>query len=189
MSDHSLTARHLTIRHVALIVADDYGSSLAEMRGSRRRNEDVKPRQVAMFLAHRLTGQSLPAIGRYFNKDHTTVLHAVRVVAEEAGRDHVLAGRLLDLEERINTAEVRFMAGLQEVVEPGASVRLSVTPTRDSPDTIRVIDAVRHYVASRSALALARHTRLEPSARRRADDDFDALVSTYREYADARGLR
>ncbi len=184
-----MSERHITIWHVAVIVAEDYGTSLAQMRGASRRSEDVRPRQVAMFLARRLTGQSLPAIGRYFNKDHTTVMHAVRVVTEEASQDHVLAGRLHDLAERINTAEVRVMPGLQEAAEPGASVRLSVTPTRDSPDTIRVIDAVRHYVASRSALALARHTRLEPSARRRADDDFDALASTYREYADARGLR
>ena len=189
MSDQPLTARHLTIRHVAVIVAEDYGSSLADMRGPRRRDDYVKPRQVAMYLASSQLGQGYAAIGRYFNRDHTTVMHAVRVVTEEASQDHVLAGRLHDLAERINTAEVRVMAGLQGAAEPGASVRLSVTPTRDSPDTIRVIDAVRHYLASRAALALARHTKLEAATRRRADDDFDALVSTYREYADARGLR
>ena len=193
MSDQSVTTQHLTIRHIAVIVAADYGSSLAEMRGARRRNTEVKPRQVAMYLAHRLTGQSLPAIGRYFNKDHTTVLHAIRAVTEDAARDHVLAGRLMDLEERANTAEMRFMAGLQEVADAPVTAPVTVSQpvvlTRDDPGTLRVIDAVRHYLASRSALAMARHTKLEAGARRRADDDFDALASIYREYADARGQR
>ncbi|MCF4125013.1 helix-turn-helix domain-containing protein [Methylobacterium sp. SyP6R] len=193
MSDQPLTTRHLSIRHIAVIVAEDYGSSLAEMRGARRRNEDVKPRQVAMYLAHRLIGPGLSAIGRYFNRDHTTVLHAVRAVTEDAERDHVLACRLLDLEERINIAETRAIAGLREVADAPVTAPVTVSAplvlTRDDPGTLRVIDAVRSYLASRSALALARHTKLEAGARRRADDDFDALASIYREYADARGQR
>jgi len=38
----------------------------------------VRARHIAMALSHHLTSMSLPAIGREFNRDHTTVLHAVR---------------------------------------------------------------------------------------------------------------
>lgn len=48
---------------------------------SARRNRRVcRPRQVAMFLA-RETGASFPMIGRCFNRDHTTVLHACRAIS------------------------------------------------------------------------------------------------------------
>lgn len=38
----------------------------------------ARPRQIAMYLARQMTGASLPQIGRYWAKDHTTVLHALR---------------------------------------------------------------------------------------------------------------
>lgn len=48
--------------------------------GSRRHSES-HPRQVAMYIA-RQDGLSLPAIAKTFRRDHTTVLHACRSVAE-----------------------------------------------------------------------------------------------------------
>lgn len=38
------------------------------------------PRQEAMWLSHRATGKSLPQIGQWFKRDHTTVLHSIRAV-------------------------------------------------------------------------------------------------------------
>ena len=54
-----------------------YGVSTKEMKGSRRVQNIVLARQVAMYLARELTDNSLPKIGREFGgKDHTTVIHA-----------------------------------------------------------------------------------------------------------------
>lgn len=60
---------------VAAYYGIDKSALLSEMRTRRL----AQPRQVAMFLA-RETGASFPLIGRCFNRDHTTVLHACRKV-------------------------------------------------------------------------------------------------------------
>ena len=46
------------------------------------------PRQLAMYLAREVTGESLPAIGRSFGgRDHTTVLHACRRASQRIAAD------------------------------------------------------------------------------------------------------
>ena len=49
----------------------------------------ARPRQIAMYLAKKLTTRSLPEIGRKFaNRDHTTVIHAVKTI-EKLSHDNV----------------------------------------------------------------------------------------------------
>jgi len=57
------------------------------VRGSGRVREVVVPRQVAMYLIRELTSHSLPEIGQFFGRDHSTVMHAVSKVTEQLGRD------------------------------------------------------------------------------------------------------
>jgi chromosomal replication initiation ATPase DnaA len=61
-------------------VAAYYGIKKRAMLSSKRDRRVTDPRHVAMFLAREITGKSLPTIGRCFKRDHTTVLHACRVV-------------------------------------------------------------------------------------------------------------
>src|SRR3546814_20197811 len=57
------------------------------MRSERRARAVVRPRQIAMYLAKKMTPRSLPEIGRIFGgRDHSTVIHAVRTI--EALRAH-----------------------------------------------------------------------------------------------------
>ena len=51
----------------------------------------ARPRQIAMYLAKLLTLRSLPEIGRKFDRDHTTVMHAVRKVEELIQEDQSVA--------------------------------------------------------------------------------------------------
>jgi chromosomal replication initiator protein len=56
---------------------------------ARRSRSITRPRQIAMALAKELTTHSLPEIGDAFGgRDHTTVLHACRKVAELRGTDN-----------------------------------------------------------------------------------------------------
>lgn len=79
-------------------VSAEFGVRLIEMESDRR--AAARPRQVAMYLCRRLTPLSLPAIGRKFgDRDHTTVMHACRVVSVRLATDRDIAAaveRLLD---------------------------------------------------------------------------------------------
>ena len=67
----------IPIEKIQTEVGNFYGVSVKEMKGTRRVQNIVLARQVAMYLARELTDNSLPKIGKEFGgKDHTTVIHA-----------------------------------------------------------------------------------------------------------------
>ncbi|MGD9539256.1 MAG: chromosomal replication initiator protein DnaA [Alphaproteobacteria bacterium] len=75
--------RRITIEEIQRRVAEHYNIKLSEMSSERRARAVARPRQVAMYLAKQLTTRSLPEIGRKFGgRDHTTVMHAIRVIEE-----------------------------------------------------------------------------------------------------------
>lgn len=75
--------RRVTIEEIQKKVAEHYNIRLADMSSARRARAVARPRQVAMYLSKQLTARSLPEIGRKFgDRDHTTVMHAVRKVEE-----------------------------------------------------------------------------------------------------------
>ncbi|MBC7985306.1 MAG: chromosomal replication initiator protein DnaA [Sphingomonadaceae bacterium] len=75
--------RKITIDEIQRSVCEHYGIRQTEMTSARRAREVARPRQVAMYLAKRLTPRSLPEIGRRFGgRDHTTVIHAIRRIEQ-----------------------------------------------------------------------------------------------------------
>lgn len=85
----------LLIADIKMMVARRLHTSLDDLESHRRQRYITRPRQIAMYLCRELTGHSLPEIGRYFgNRDHTTVLHAVRLVPELMKRDPDLAAEV-----------------------------------------------------------------------------------------------
>ncbi len=95
--------KKVTIDDIQRRVADYYHLKLADLLSARRAREVARPRQVAMYLAKRLTPRSLPEIGRRFgNRDHTTVMHAVKRIDElrladrELDADVAQLSRMLD---------------------------------------------------------------------------------------------
>lgn len=84
--------RRVTIEEIQKKVAEHFNIRLADMSSARRARAVARPRQVAMYLAKQLTQRSLPEIGRKFgDRDHTTVMHAVRKVDELCGTDPAFA--------------------------------------------------------------------------------------------------
>ena len=83
--------RRTTIDEIQKKVAEHFNISVKEMQSSRRARTVARPRQIAMYLAKLLTSRSLPEIGRKFDRDHTTVMHAVRKVEELILEDKSLA--------------------------------------------------------------------------------------------------
>jgi len=75
--------RRVSIEDIQRHVADYFNLRLSDMLSARRSRAVARPRQIAMYLAKQLTTRSLPEIGRKFGgRDHTTVMHAVKRIAE-----------------------------------------------------------------------------------------------------------
>jgi chromosomal replication initiator protein len=98
----ALNRRQISVEFIQKTVADFYKTKVAEMYGKRRHAHIVLPRQVAMYLAKELTQKSLPEIGEAFGgRDHTTVLHAVRKIAEQRQHDTDLNHQIHVLEQTL----------------------------------------------------------------------------------------
>lgn len=79
----ALQDKLITIENIQKTVAEYYKVKVADLLSKRRSRSVARPRQMAMALAKELTNHSLPEIGDAFGgRDHTTVLHACRVIAE-----------------------------------------------------------------------------------------------------------
>ncbi len=79
----ALHDRMVTIDNIQKTVAQYYKLRVADLVSKRRTRSIARPRQISMALAKELTNHSLPEIGDAFGgRDHTTVLHACRKVAE-----------------------------------------------------------------------------------------------------------
>jgi chromosomal replication initiator protein len=80
----SIQNRQISVENIQKTVADYYKIKVADMYSKKRPASIARPRQIAMYLAKELTQKSLPEIGELFGgRDHTTVLHAVRKIAQE----------------------------------------------------------------------------------------------------------
>ncbi len=78
-SAHSARDGAGSISEIQAAVGKHFGITEQELLSSSRSARVAWPRQLAMYLARELTGESLPAIGRHFGgRDHTTVMHACR---------------------------------------------------------------------------------------------------------------
>lgn len=83
--------RQITLDSIQKTVADYYKLKVADMFSKKRSRNLARPRQVAMWLAKELTPASLPTIGEAFGgRDHTTVLHACRTIADLRTKDQTL---------------------------------------------------------------------------------------------------
>ncbi len=94
--------KRTTIDEIQKKVAEHFNISVREMQSSRRARTVARPRQIAMYLAKQLTSRSLPEIGRKFDRDHTTVMHAVRKVEELIMEDVSLAENVAALRRALD---------------------------------------------------------------------------------------
>ena len=94
--------RQISIENIQRVVAEYYKIKISDILSKRRNRTIARPRQMAMYLAKKLTNHSLPEIGDAFGgRDHTTVLHACKRIAElketsaDVGEDYKNLSRLL----------------------------------------------------------------------------------------------
>lgn len=93
-SDHEAT---VTASLVIAATAEFHRVTTDELRGPSKTKRLAHARQVAMWLCRQLTGLSLPRIGAVFDRDHTTVMHAVRKIQHHVDTEPATAQQLADL--------------------------------------------------------------------------------------------
>lgn len=91
--------RKFSITEIKHVVCSHFGITQLELLSKRRAHKVMIPRQIAMHLSKKLTGRSLPEIGRMFGgMDHTTVLNAARVTEKRARDDWRVAFDIAHIE-------------------------------------------------------------------------------------------
>lgn len=84
------------------IVAEHFNVKLSELQSKKRSQSVVRPRQVSMYLAKKLTKHSLQEIGGFFGgKDHTTVIHAIEKIKDARSQKKDFHELLVELEHKI----------------------------------------------------------------------------------------
>ncbi len=95
--------RRIKIEDILRIVSRHYAVTRADIVSQRRHRSVVWPRQIGMYLAKQLTSRSLPEIGRRFgDRDHTTVLHAIRKIDRELEGNNRLRDELETLKSQLS---------------------------------------------------------------------------------------
>tara|TARA_A100000164_G_scaffold357488_1_gene368141 strand:- start:3902 stop:5308 length:1407 start_codon:yes stop_codon:yes gene_type:complete len=98
----NISENSINIDQIQSEVCKFFKISKNEMLSSRRSRYLVRPRQVAIFLSKLLTSKSLPEIGREFsNRDHTTVIHSVKMIEKLRSEDNELNVNLDNLKNKI----------------------------------------------------------------------------------------
>jgi chromosomal replication initiator protein len=93
--------RPAEIRDIAAATARFFALKLGDLRSATRRRPVVMARNVAIYLARRLTNLSLQEIGRYFgDRDHTTVMHGCRAIEKTMKSDPAIRRAVHDLETK-----------------------------------------------------------------------------------------
>jgi chromosomal replication initiator protein len=82
-------------------IARQFKVSVQDMRSKSRKKTIAFPRQVSMYLSRKYTEQGLAEIGKAFNRDHSTVLHSVRVISDAISRNGSIRGQVKLLAEKL----------------------------------------------------------------------------------------
>ena len=90
--------RVITVDKIQNVVSNYFNIALTDMLSQRRSRPLARPRQIAMYLAKKMTSRSLPEIGRRFaNRDHTTVIHAVKTINRLAEQDEEMKKNIIQI--------------------------------------------------------------------------------------------
>ena len=91
----------VSMEYIREVVASHYKISIEEMGSTKKSQSIVLPRQIAMYLSRKIMDVSVLEIGKFFGKDHSTVIHACNKIAGEVETDEKMKLIVEDLEQSI----------------------------------------------------------------------------------------
>ncbi len=93
----------ITPELIIQIVAEHFSLTTDDLLGSKRTKEVANPRQIVMYLCQELTDVSLVQIGKSLgNRDHTTIIHGAKKIAENIGEDLELFNHIEVIKKKIS---------------------------------------------------------------------------------------
>ena len=92
----------ISVESIQNLVASHFNLNIQELLSPRRSRSLARPRQIAMYLSKQYTTNSLPDIGRKFaNRDHTTVIHAVKKIDELIKKDDEIRQGVAEIKKKL----------------------------------------------------------------------------------------
>ena len=92
----------VNVEFIQNLVASHFNLNINDLLSPRRPRSLARPRQIAMYLAKQYTTNSLPDIGRKFaNRDHTTVIHAVKKINELIKKDNEVRQSIIEIKKKL----------------------------------------------------------------------------------------
>jgi chromosomal replication initiator protein len=91
----------LSAENIRDYIARQFDTPVDDLLSKSRKRTVTFPRHVAMYLARKLTGEGLNDIGKTFNRDHSTVVHAIRVISEAINSSGSVRGQIELLTDKI----------------------------------------------------------------------------------------
>ena len=93
-----------TVDRIIARVSANYGLTPADIKSRKKTKEIANARHICIYIIRNITDLSLPAIGRIFDRDHSTVMSSLAVIEEERKKSPILDVEIRDLIKEINEA-------------------------------------------------------------------------------------
>ena len=88
---------NVTIDKILHTVSSHYNITVEDMKSRKRISSIASARHVAVYIIKKMTDRSLPAIGREFNRDHTTIINSIDTVEKRLTSDPAFDAELKEL--------------------------------------------------------------------------------------------
>lgn len=88
---------NVTIDKILHTVSSHYNITIEDMKSRKRVSNIASARHVAVYIIKKLTDRSLPAIGREFNRDHTTIINSIDTVEKRLASDPAFDAEIKEL--------------------------------------------------------------------------------------------
>ena len=122
----------VSVALIQKVVGRHFQITVEQMKSDSRIKEIRRARDVGYHVATLITLQSINGIGRMFNKDHTTVMHAMRKAKKEIVENKEYAALIDDLVEKCWSAAIIEKREMERNVECLKQMQTTTCPTKSS---------------------------------------------------------
>ena len=102
LADVIVRQQSLTPELIRDFIADQFNLSSQDLLSKSRKKALTFPRQISMYFSRKYTEKALNDIGKAFNRDHSTVVHSIRVISDAINQNNSTRGQIELLDHKFN---------------------------------------------------------------------------------------